>query len=214
MDTDAWWSQVAAYNEAVFPMQILMVAAAVILLYFLAVNPGRKTNNLLKGYLSFVCAWNALIFFLIFGRELPGTVLGAPLFVVAALLFAWDIRAHKIQFRFPEAKWQQFMTALFILCAFLYPVIGYSIGHVYPETCTFGTMPCPTTVFALALLAAAIPRVDKKVYIVLLLWALPAFGKCLVTLDLYEDCILFWSGVYALGVLIKNWKIREKEEIK
>ena len=55
-------------------------------------------------------------------------------------------------------------------------------------------MPCPTTVFTLALLAAAIPKVDKKVYILLLLWALPAFSKCLGALDLYEDWILFWEG--------------------
>ena len=68
-------------------------------------------------------------------------------------------------------------------------------------------MPCPTTVFALALLAAAIPKVDKKVYILLLVWALPAFGKCLGGFDLYEDCVLFWTGVYALIMLIKNWKV-------
>jgi len=45
-------------------------------------------------------------------------------------------------------------------------------------------MPCPTTVFALALFADAIPKVDKKIYILFLLWALPAFGNCMGALDL------------------------------
>ncbi|KYK32490.1 MAG: hypothetical protein AYK19_02965 [Theionarchaea archaeon DG-70-1] len=209
MDTEAWWNQVGVYNKAVFPMQIVMLAAAVILTYFLTVNPSTKMNKLMKGFLSLVCVWNAVVFFLIFGRELPGTILGAPLFVLAAVLFAWDMKEGKTQFRSPETKWQKYVTALLIVCAFAYPVIGYGLGHVYPKACTFGTMPCPTTVFALALLAAAVPKVDKKVYIVLLVWALPAFGKCLGALNLYEDCILFWAGIYALAVLVKKWKIIE-----
>lgn len=209
MDTEAWWNQVAAYNEAVFPMQVVMVAAAVVLLYILIFKPTPRNNNLMKGYLSFVCAWNAFVFFSVYGRELPGAILGVPLFAAAAGLFAWDIRAGKIQFRFPEALWQKCVTGILILCAFFYPVIGAVLGHVYPEACTFGTMPCPTTVFALALLAAAAPQVDKKVYIVLLVWALPAFGKCLGAMDLYEDCILFWAGVYALINLVRTWKIRK-----
>ncbi len=207
MDTEAWWNHVAAYNEAVFPMQVVMVVVAGGLLYLLVFKSTTRSNNLMKGYLSFVCAWNALIFFSVFGRELPGAILGVPLFAAAAGFFAWDIRAGKIQFRFPEALWCKYVTGILILCAFLYPVIGFALGHVYPEACTFGTMPCPTTVFALALLAAAVPKVDRKVYIVLLMWALPAFGKCLGALDLYEDCILFWAGVYALVILIRTWKI-------
>jgi len=206
MDTETWWSQVAAYNEAVFPMQIIMVGVAAVLLYFLVFNPTARSNNLMKGYLSLVCAWNAFVFFLGFGRELPGTILGVPLFIIAAVLFAWDIRAGKTQFTFPVVVWQKYVTVVLVLCAFFYPVIEAVIGHVYPEACTFGTMPCPTTVFALALLAASIPKVDRKVYIVFLVWALPAFGKCLGALDLYEDCILFWTGVYALVILVRNWK--------
>jgi hypothetical protein len=206
MDTEAWWNQIGIYNKAVFPMQILMVIAALVLLYFLIFKPGKKTDNLMRAYLSFVCAWNAVVFFLIYGRELSGAILGVPLFILAAVLFAWDISAQKTHFRIPGAGWKKYVTAILILLALLYPVVGYVLGHSYPQTCTFGTMPCPTTVFALALLAAAIPQVDRKMYIVLLIWALPAFGKCLGAMDLYEDCILFWAGVYAVIVLIKDWK--------
>jgi hypothetical protein len=67
-------------------------------------------------------------------------------------------------------------------------------------------MPCPLTVFALALVAAAMPHVDRKVYVFLLPWALMGLPKCLGALDCYEDCILFAAGVYYLIVLIKSWK--------
>ena len=105
-----------------------------------------------------------------------------------------------------KKSWQKYLTGLLVFCSFFYPLIGFVLGHYYPKACTFGVMPCPTTVFALALLVAALPEVDKKVYLLLLAWALAAFGKCLGALDLYEDCILFWTGIYALVMLLKNWK--------
>lgn len=206
MSAETWWTKIGVYNEAVFPMQIITIVVAVVLTYLLFIKPGPKINKMMKVYLSFTFAWNGIIFFLMFGKDLPGTILGAPLCIVVAVLFIWDIFADKIQFRLAKANWQKYLTILLVFCALLYPFIGLAFGHYYPKTCTFGTTPCPTTVFTLALLAASIPEVDKKIYILLLLWALPAFGKCFGALDIYEDCILFWTGIYALVMLIKYWK--------
>ena len=207
MSTETWWNQIGTYNNAIFPMQIIIMIVAIILTYFLFAKPGTKTNKMMKAYLSFTFAWNGIIFFLIFGKELPGIFLGAPLFIIVAILFAWDIFGNKTQLRLPDIKWRRYLMMFWILLAFLYPLIGLAFGHYYPKTCIFGVMPCPTTVFALALLVAAIPKVDKKVYVLLLVWALPAFGKCLGALNLYEDCVLFWTGIYALIMLIENWKV-------
>jgi hypothetical protein len=66
--------------------------------------------------------------------------------------------------------------------------------------------PCPLTVFAITLVAAAAPRADRKVFVALLPWALLGLPKCFGALDCFEDCILFASGVYGLIVLIKTWK--------
>ena len=61
------------------------------------------------------------------------------------------------------------------------------------------------TTFAIALVAAAVPRVDRKAYVLLLVWALMGLPKCLGALDCYEDCILFGAGVYGLVLLVANW---------
>lgn len=206
MDTASWWETVGAYNVAIFPLQVVVVLAALALTYLVFKRPGDRSDRMMKAYLSLLCAWNGLVFFLVYGRRLPGTILGAPLLVLAAALFAWDIRAGKTKFQLPEAHWQRLVTGLLILLAILYPLVGAVIGHFYPESCTFGVMPCPTTVFCLALLSASLPQADQKVYSVLLIWALPALGKCLGALDLYEDCILFWVGVYALVMLVRAWR--------
>jgi hypothetical protein len=71
--------------------------------------------------------------------------------------------------------------------------------------------PCPLTVFAIALVTAAAPNVDKKVFILLLPWALMGLPKCFGALDCYEDCMLFASGIYGLVELIRNWKSQGAE---
>ena len=206
MDATSWWETVGTYNIAIFPFQLIVAFVAVALTYLVFTRPGERSDRLMKAYLSLLCAWDGLVFFLVYGRGLPGTVLGVPLFFLAAILFAWDIRRGITRFRLPDALWQSLVTGFLILLALLYPLVGSVFGHFYPESCTFGAMPCPTTVFALALLSAALPQADRKVYWVLLIWALPALGKCLGALDLYEDCILFWAGIYALIMLVKTWR--------
>jgi len=211
MNGENWWSISERYNNAIFPVQIVIMVIGVILTYFLFAKPNTRTNNLMKAYLAFTFAWNGIVFFLIFGKELPGTFLGAPLFIITPVLFAVDIFTKKTEFKLPNARWHKYLTIFWVLCAFLYPLIGLPLGHLYPRSCMFGVFPCPTTVFALALLAAAIPKVDKKVYTLLLIWALPSVGKCFGVLDLYEDCVLFVAGVYGLIMLVKNWKVIGKD---
>jgi hypothetical protein len=135
---------------------------------------------------------------------------GAPLFITLSLLFAADILTKRIQFRPPEVAWRRGITVFWLVLAFLYPVIGWPLGHVYPKM-LLPMFPCPLTVFAIALVAAAAPNVDKKIFILLLPWALMGLPKCLGALDCYEDCILFASGVYGLVELIRNWKTQGNE---
>jgi hypothetical protein len=113
----------------------------------------------------------------------------------------------KTQFRPPEAAWKKGLTLLWMALVFLYPAIGWPLGHLYPRM-LLAMFPCPLTVFAIALVAAAAPKVDKKVFVLLLPWAWLALPKCFGALDCYEDCILFASGVYGLVELIRNWKTR------
>jgi hypothetical protein len=158
----------------------------------------------MKILLSFAFAWNGIVFFLIFAWSIVSAVASA-LFIIIAILFALDIFKKKIEFRLPARKWQRYLTVFLILLVFLYPVIGMALGHSYPRTC-MPMAPCPLTVFAIALVAAAIPQVDRKVYALLLPWAILSLPKCLGALDCYEDCILFAAGVYGLVLLIKNWE--------
>jgi hypothetical protein len=182
-----------------------MIVAAAFLTWRVFLRPGARTDTWLKAFLSFAFAWNGIVFFLVFLKNPISMFAGAPLFILVSLLFAVDIWTKKTHFRPSQAAWKKGVTLLWIALVFLYPVVGWPLGHVYPQT-LLPLFPCPLTVFAIALVAAAAPNVDKKVFILLLPWALMGLPKCFGALDCYEDCILFASGVYGLVELIRNWK--------
>ncbi len=210
MSTEVFWTGVGAYNETMWPIATAMIVAAALLTWRVFLRPGAKTDMWMKAFLSFVFAWNGVVFFLVFMKNPLSMFIGAPLFIILSLLFAADILTKKTHFQLPGPTWKKGVTVFWIVLVFLYPVIGWPLGHVYPKT-LLPVFPCPLTVFAIALVAAAAPNVDKKIFVLLLPWALMGLPKCFGALDCYEDCILFASGVYGLVELIRNWKTQGAE---
>jgi hypothetical protein len=208
MSTEMFWNRVSVYNEALWPVQVVMIFAAVLLTVRVFTKPGPRADVWMKAFLSFAFAWNGVVFFLIFVRNPISTATGVPLFFVVSILFAVDIFTRGTEFRLPDAKWGKALTFFWLALVALYPLIGWVfLGHVYPNM-LLPIFPCPLTVFAIALIAAAAPKADKKVFVALLPWALMGLPKCFGALDCYEDCILFAAGVYGLIVLIRSWKAR------
>ena len=203
--TEAFWNQVATYSTATLLVQIVFILAAGILTFLVFTRYSDKANMYMKILLAFGFGWNSIVFFLIFSKSPFSTFFGAPLFFLIAILFVVDIFVKKNHFRLPKEGWQRYAAIFWVLLAFFYPLAGYALGHPYPKT-IFLLAPCPLTTFAVALLAAAIPNVDRKVYSLLLVWALIGLPKCLGALDCREDCILFGAGVYGLFMLIRYWK--------
>jgi hypothetical protein len=205
MDTAAFWNHIAVYNEATWPVQTVMIVMAAYMTYRVFAKPGAKTDVWMKAFLAFAFAWNGIVFFLVFVRSPISMFTGVPLFIIVSVLFVVDIFAKETHFKLPEGGWMRGFAIVWVLLAALYPLVGWPLGHTWPKV-LLPLFPCPLTVFAIALVAAAVPKTDKKVFIALLPWALMGLPKCLGALDCYEDCILFASSVYGLIVLIKNWR--------
>ena len=71
-------------------------------------------------------------------------------------------------------------------------------------------MLCPTIIFSLALLIRSIPKVDKKIFILLIIPAISYGFIVPITLGVWADFLLLVSGMYGLIILIKNCKFIEK----
>jgi len=211
---EEWWSIIEAYGTRIWPVQIVFYIVAILLIVWLLFKPGRVQNWLTTLYFSIAFAWNGIVFFLILAKDITGVRYGnyffGSIFIIVSVLFAVDLFRKKMHFSLPAAGWRKYATLALMLLVFCYPLFGIAFGHHFPNLIIPGTFPCPTTALGLLVLTTALPRVNKIAYILLLFWAIPFPPLIQIPkYGVYEDAIMFVSGVYSLVLLLKYWKVRD-----
>jgi hypothetical protein len=209
LPANEWWGILGAYGAAVWPSQVLFFLTGLILTLFLFRSRKPIWSLLMKLYLAFSFGWISLVFFLILGKGLAGSLFFSALFMVIAILFAADSFRQRMVFQLPENSRQNKLALSLMLIVLCYPVIGAALGRPTQEMIVPGTFPCPTTAMALVLLTTSLPRVDKLLYILLLFWAIPFAPFIQIPkYGVYEDTIMFGVGIYSLVMLLRYWKAK------
>jgi hypothetical protein len=187
----------ARYNQAVWPMQAVLIGIAVACVAFLYSGREWSSRQIAK-LLAVLWAWMAIVYhFQHFARINPAAWVFGAVFLLGAGTFVWHgVVKRRLVFR-PIGTWRGLAgAALIVFALVVYPAIGHALGHRYPATPTFG-LPCPTTIFTLGLLLFA-ERAPWPVYIVPLLWA--AIGSLAAfQLGVYQDLALLVSAAVVLG---------------
>ena len=208
--TDQFFEVFAAYNESVWPLQIVwhvLAIASVILLLRSGKTASRMTNLML----ALLWLWMGSVYHLTFFRRInPVAILFGVAFVMQGLLVAWiGVIRHGIQFDRNPGRSNVPGAVLVVSALALYPLAGYLVGQRYPAFPTFG-LPCPTTIFSIGLFTFAIGLLPKSVLVVPVLWTFigsyPAFR-----LGVLEDLMLLPAG--AVGVWMILRKRRKTETV-
>jgi len=197
-----------AYGARIRPVQIVFYVAAILLVGWLFLKPGRIQSLFAKLFLSIAFAWNGIAFYFVLARGMAGDSYGnyvfGSVFIVVSALFAVDLFRQKMQFSPPAAGWRKYATLVLMLLVFCYPLFGIAFGHGLTSLIMPGTFPCPTTALGLILLTTALPQVDKIIYILLLICAIPFTPFVQIArYGVYEDTILFTTGIYSLVLLLR-----------
>lgn len=195
--TDAFWQTMRQFRDDTLAVQLVLLCGYGFALYRIAWKPGRATDAWVKGILAVAFFWNGFACFLhYFWASLIARFLAGPLFLVIGFLLLVDMVAgQKIHFTFALSPARRAASFFFILLAFLFPVLGLLTGH---GMIALPTAPCPLAGFTLALLAAAVPRVDGTIYALVLIWAFVNIPKVFGFMDCYEEVTLVLTGFYAL----------------
>ena len=208
---DEFWHVMAAYGAGISPAQIIFYTAAVLSVGWLFLKTGKIQSLCAKLYLAIAFGWTGIAFYMILARDMAGDshgnyVFGA-VFIVASALFAVDLFRQRIKFSLPTAGWQKVTTLVLTALVFCYPLFGIAFGHTFTSLIMPGTFPCPTVALGLLLLTTALPQVDKVIYILLLICAIPFTPFVQIArYGVYEDTILFIIGIYSLALLVKTWR--------
>jgi hypothetical protein len=199
----------AQYNRDVWPMQVVIYAMAIAALV-LALRETKYSNRVISTILAFLWLWIGLVYHLGYFSTINGAayVFGGLFIIQAGLFLVVGTVKQKLWFRFHPNSYA-IVGALFILYGLvIYAVLGYSLGHHYPYTPTFG-LPCPTTVFTFGLLLWTDKRIPKYLLIIPVLWSIIDLFAAL-QLGVWEDVVLFVTGV-ATPVMIYYRDMREAE---
>jgi hypothetical protein len=208
---DEFWRVMEAYGTQIRPAQVLFYIAAILVVGWLTLKPGNTQNHFAKLYLSLAFAWNGIAFYFVLASDLAGESRGnyvfGSVFIVVSLLFAVDMFRQKMQFSLTTIAWRKYATVALMFFVFCYPLFGLALGHNVSSLIMPGTFPCPTVALALLLLTMALPQVDKWIYILLLICAIPFTPFVQIArYGVYEDVVLLTTGIFALFLLLRSWK--------
>lgn len=200
---DQFFAVMAAYNEAVWPAQWLMVALALAMVALVLRRPAQAGRPVAFG-LALLWAWMAAAYHLAFFRSInPAAPLFAGLSLAAALVFLWSggLRGG-LQFRTGSSATARLGLVVIALALVGYPAAGHYLGHRYPATPTFG-LPCPTTLFTFGLLLMATPDLRKSMIIGPLAWALIG-STAAFALGVTQDLALIAVAVAGVYLLLRR----------
>jgi hypothetical protein len=171
---DDFFRIINLYNLDVGRVVWLFYAVAIIILFQLY---RRRTgsNQLALGFLAFLWGWMGIVYHWIYFSQInPAARIFGAFFVLQALFFAYITwKNWKLEISSLQSLRGIFQLILFSYSLLIYPLLGIVFGRGYPNGPIFG-LPCPTTIFTLALLSGLEHKPNKVVLIALipLLWAM------------------------------------------
>jgi hypothetical protein len=201
---DVFFSNLAHYNQAIWPAPIVgqVLALAVLLLVLL---PAGWNSRLIAFLLAAAWVWVGVVYHLMhFATVNFAAPLFGAAFVIEGLLLAWaGVATQRISFRFhaDPAGWTGLVLVLFALVEF--PLLGWSAGHGWLRL--VGTASGPTVIFTIGMLLLAKGRTPLYLMIIPVLWSLAA-GTAAWKLEIREDIALPVAGVVGLALVL--WKNR------
>jgi hypothetical protein len=198
-----------AYNQFIYPFQFVFFLLAVVAVIFIG-RQARYKDKLTSIILSLFWLWMGIVYHLVYFTTINKAAwLFGSLFIVQGLLFfSKGVMTDHLQFRWRADVYGITGAALMLFSLVIYPAVSQLAGHVYPAMPTFG-LPCPTTIFTLALLCWADKPHPLSVWIIPLLWSAIGFSAAL-SLGMYEDMALIVSAVIAIIFLVRKRSVEKR----
>jgi hypothetical protein len=181
----------AAYNEAVWPLQLLFFAAGLVAIGLLLFRPpwaDRANSAILAAFwLTMAIGYH----WTFFAPVNPAAYVFGGIFLLQAGLFvAEGLVRNRIHYGGASGISAWIAALLIAYGVAIYPLICLLVTHPYPTTPLFGIAPCPTTLYTIGFLILA--RYPKPLLLAFipLAWSVVG-GSAAILLGVPEDWMLF-----------------------
>jgi hypothetical protein len=193
------------YNKAVSPMQTLLPVIGVLPI-LLSFYKTKNANRIIVGIVALLWVWCAVAYHILFFSDInKAAFLFAALFILQAfLLYSKGVVENELSFNIKRARFG-FAGMFFIFFSmFVYPVLSFLSGHLYPQAPTFG-LPCPLTIYTFGCFLLMNRRFPFYLLIIPLLWSITAFTAVL-QFKFYEDVSLAVAAIVMIILYTKGRK--------
>ena len=197
--SEQFFAVFGAYNQAVWPAQVFLLALAVLALVLVA-SPRAWSGWGVSSILAFLWAWLSLAYHLAFFAAInPLAYVFAAVSAAGAVVFFWQgVVKRNLRFQLVRSARLVVGVALIAFALVIYPAWSVYSGHVYPAMPTFG-LPCPTTLFTIGLLAFLAPPYARSPLVVPVLWCLVG-AQAAFLLGVWQDLGLLAAA--AVGAVL------------
>jgi Family of unknown function (DUF6064) len=202
----------ASYNQAIYPFQFTLILVAIATV-FLAASRKPFSNKLISCSLGFLWLWTGIVYHLIFFTAIsPPAYLFGTLFIIQGLLFLYEgVVKNRLSFRSSQKSYGIFGAIFIAYSLVIYPLIGYTLGRIFPTAQTFG-VPCPTTIFTFGLLLWTDKRFPLGLLIIPVLWSLVG-TLAAFSFEIKEDFGLFVAGTIGTIMIIRHNLLPKVENV-
>lgn len=201
---DQFFGVFTAYNEAVWPAQLLLTGAAVAVVA-LAAWRGERAGRWAGGFLSLLWLWTGVVYHLLhFTAVNPAAHAFGALFVVQGLLFFWWGAARgRLELAWKLDAYGIVGGIILLYALVAYPLLGFAAGHSYMASPTFGA-PCPAVIYTFGLLVLA-RRVPWWLLVIPAAWAVVG-SSAVFAFGVVQDAGLLVSAIAATAMLLHRRK--------
>lgn len=183
---ELFWQTIARYNQATWLLQLLIVAAGMVLTVLLYRRPTRTVRRAMKCYLVLLNLWIAGAYYLLFCGMRAYCGIMALFWAVIAAVWAYDLVVGYTTFERVH-RHDKFAFAL-VTIPFVYPLFSLARGLEFPML-TSPVMPCTVAIYTIGLLLSFSRKVNMFVVLFLCHWALVGFSK-IYFFGIPEDLLL------------------------
>jgi hypothetical protein len=192
------------YNTSVWPIQIVFYLLGILALILL-IRKNKFSDRLIFSILTCYWLWIGIVYQLMFFTTInKAAYFFSFIFILQGIIFLFiGVLRPSVSFEYKKDMYGIMGWIFVIYALIIYPILGYGLGHVYPNSPTFG-LPCPTTIFTFGLLLFVSTRISYMVLILPVLWSIIGFFASLL-FGIYEDIGLLLAGLIGTALLfVKN----------
>ena len=195
----------AAYNAAIWPVQIVAYVLGLIAVAMLWSN-WSIGKQLILPILAVMWLWNGLAYHLIFFSSINPAAKGfAAIFIVqATLLMASSINRGSLQLEVRRDLRSFLGLTVIVYALFVYELLGYLTGHGLMKGPLFGVTPCPTTIFTVGVLLLARGKAVVWLAIIPVIWSMVGLSAA-VLFDVREDFALAVTATMLVIALVTDF---------